>query len=60
MMCHVGKCHKPTMLSYAAFGAKRTKDVDVCEYHWVKHCDEADQFDLRLHFYPKEKANDKG
>ena len=48
------------MLSYAAFGAKSTKDVDVCEHHWKKHCNEADKFDLRLHFYPKEKRDDKG
>ncbi len=53
-MCHVGRCKRQTMLTYAAFGAKRTKDVDVCDHHWKKHCNEADKFDLKLHFYPKE------
>ena len=59
LMCHVGKCNRPTLLGYAAFGAKRTKDVDVCEYHWKKHCNEVDKFDLRLHFYPKENKRAK-
>lgn len=54
-MCDVSRCKRGVMLSYAAFGARRTKSVDVCEYHWVKHCDEGDKFDLRTHFYPKEK-----
>ena len=51
-MCDVSRCKRPTLLSYAAFGAKRTKDVSVCEYHWFKHCDDGDKFDLRTHFYP--------
>lgn len=59
-MCHVGKCKKPTMLGYSAFGAGSTKDVDVCEYHWTKHCDERDKFDLKLYFDSTEKKNDKG
>ena len=58
-MCHVGRCKRQTMLSYAAFGENSTKDVDVCQYHWKKHCDEADKFDLRLHFYPKESTRAK-
>ncbi len=55
-MCHVDRCKRQTILTYAAFGANRTKDVDVCQYHWKKHCNEADKFNLRLHFYPKDKS----
>ena len=53
-MCDVARCKRHPILSYAAFG-KRTKDVSVCQYHWEKHCNDADKFDIRLHFYPKEK-----
>jgi hypothetical protein len=44
------------MLSYAAFGPGRTKDVSVCDYHWSKHCDDDDKFDLKEHFYPPRVA----
>lgn len=51
-MCDVSRCKQPTLLTYAAFGAKRTKDVSVCEHHWTKHCDDKDKFNLITHFYP--------
>ena len=50
--CDVKRCRKAPLLSYTAFGPRRTKEVSVCEYHWEKHCDEADRFDLREYFYP--------
>ena len=60
MMCDVARCKRPTMLTYAAFAKEwKAKDVKVCEYHWKKHCDEGDTFDLRVHFKPKGKDNDK-
>jgi hypothetical protein len=55
MKCDVSRCKRPMLLSYAAFGARRTKDASVCQYHWEKHCDDEDKFDLRLHFYPVDK-----
>ena len=48
MMCDIGKCKRPSILSYAAFG-KRTKDVSVCQHHWDKHCNDKDKFDIRLY-----------
>jgi hypothetical protein len=55
-MCDVGKCKRPSALGYSAFGPGRNKDVHICEYHWEKHCDDHDKFDLREYFYPsKEK-----
>lgn len=51
-MCDVGKCNRPPDMWYAAFGPGRNKDVHICEYHWEKHCDEGDKFDLREYFYP--------
>ena len=57
-MCEVSRCKRPTMLTYAAFEepkkGKRIKDVAVCEYHWQKHSDDDDAFDLRVYFAPKE------
>ena len=58
-MCHVGRCKRQPYLGYAAFGAKSTKEVSVCEYHWKKHCNEADKFDLKLYFYPKDSNHVK-
>ena len=55
MTCDVARCRQPTLLTYAAFGARRTKDVSVCERHWNKHCDEDDKFDLVTYFYPVKK-----
>ncbi len=55
-MCEVSRCKRPMLLTYAAFGARRTKDVRVCEHHWAKHCDGGDKFDLRRHFYPVSKG----
>ena len=55
MVCDVKRCQQPMYLSYAAFGARRTKDVSVCQRHWTKHCDDEDKFDLRTHFYPVDK-----
>ena len=54
--CDIKRCRRFSIVMYAAFGPRRTKEVGVCEYHWGKHCDEGDAFDLRLYFYP----NDKG
>ena len=52
MTCDVRKCQRPSYLGYEAF--KRTnRCVGVCEWHWRKHCDDNDKFDLRTHFYPK-------
>lgn len=51
-MCDIGKCKRPNMLIYAAFGEGRNKEVEVCEYHWEKHCDDDDKFDLHEYFYP--------
>ncbi len=50
--CDVKRCRRASFLGYTAFGPRRKKEVDVCEYHWEKHCDEGDKFDLRTHFYP--------
>ena len=55
-MCDVSRCKRPMLLTYAAFGARRTKDVRVCEHHWLKHCDDEDKFDLVTHFYPVSKG----
>ena len=55
-MCDVRRCKRFVILTYAAFGAKRTKDVNVCEHHWNKHCDDDDKFDLVTHFYPVKKG----
>lgn len=54
-MCDVGKCKQLPMLQYAAFGPKRHRTVSVCDYHWERHCDEVDKFDLRTYFYPDRK-----
>lgn len=51
--CDVKRCRRVTLLTYAAFGPRRKKDVGVCEFHWEKHCDEEDKFDLRTYFYPE-------
>jgi len=48
------------MLSYAAFGPNRNKDVRICDYHWYKHCDDDDKFDIITHFYPIRVAKKKG
>ena len=50
--CDVKRCRRASFLGYAAFGPRRKKEVDVCMFHWEKHCDEGDKFDLRTHFYP--------
>ncbi|KKN92302.1 hypothetical protein LCGC14_0207930 [marine sediment metagenome] len=52
MNCDVKRCRRFFYLEYAAF-KKRTRCVSVCDFHWQKHCDEDDKFDLRDHFYPK-------
>ncbi len=51
-MCDVTHCKKETAIGYSAFGPGRKKDVDICEFHWEKHCDDDDKFDIREHFYP--------
>lgn len=58
-MCDVAKCKREPMLGYSAFGPKRNKDVRICEYHWEKHCDDNDKFDIRTHFYPPRVAKKK-
>jgi hypothetical protein len=60
--CDVARCRQPMLLTYAAFGAKRTKDVNVCERHWLRHCDEDHKFDIITYFYPvkKETRNVQG
>ncbi len=50
--CEVKGCGGNTILGYAAFGSRRNKEVGVCEYHWEKHCDDEDEFDLPSYFYP--------
>lgn len=55
-MCEVSRCRQPMLLTYGAFGARRTREVIVCERHWNKHCDDGDKFDLRTHFYPVKKG----
>ena len=50
--CEIKRCRRISIVGYAAFGPRRTKEVGVCEYHWEKHCDEADRFDLKEYFYP--------
>jgi hypothetical protein len=52
MTCEIKRCRRVTIVGYAAFGPQRTKEVGVCEFHWEKHCDEEDKFDLRTYFYP--------
>jgi hypothetical protein len=54
-MCDVSRCKRPFLLTYAAFGGKRNKEVEVCQFHWDKHCKEGGKFDLRLHFKKKGK-----
>ncbi len=51
MSCDVKDCSKASVLQYEAFGPGRKRQVGVCEYHWEKHCDEEDKFDLIGHFY---------
>ncbi len=51
-MCDVKRCNRPSILGYSAFGPKRNKDVSICEYHWEKHCDDDDKFDIKTYFYP--------
>jgi len=58
-MCDVARCKRDPILQYAAFGSKRNRCVDVCDYHWEKHCDDADKFDIREHFYPSKKVAKK-
>lgn len=55
--CDIRKCKRQMLLSYAAFGAKRTKDVNICEEHWTKHCDDNDKFDIITHFFPMKENN---
>lgn len=38
-MCEVGKCKRPPALGYYNY--------EVCQFHWDKHCDEDDKFDLK-------------
>ncbi len=54
-MCDVSRCKRVIMLTYDAFTDKRMKEAEVCQYHWEKHCDEGDTFDIRVHFQPKGK-----
>ena len=58
-MCDIAKCKREPILGYSAFGPKRNKDVSVCQYHWEKHCDDEDKFDIREHFYPTRVAKNK-
>lgn len=48
-LCGVPRCRRPRMLLYAAKrnGERTAQPIGVCEYHWSKHCDEEDPFDLR-------------
>jgi len=44
------------MLSYSGHLLEgKQKDVDVCQFHWDKHCKDGDKFDLRTHFKRKKK-----
>jgi len=50
-MCDVARCKRKVLLTYAAFDkGSKVKDVAVCEYHWKRHCDDDDSFDLRKVF----------
>jgi hypothetical protein len=46
------------MLTYAAFGGKRNKEIEVCQFHWDKHCGK-DKFDLRDCFSKEKKKGKK-
>ena len=63
MKCEVARCRRVSMLSYAAFASvsarAKTKDVQVCEFHWTKHCSSEDKFDLRTHFFPNANKKEK-
>ena len=50
MMCEVSRCKRPTLLVFAAFHFDEHLEVDICEYHWEKHCDDDDKFDLEEYF----------
>lgn len=50
-MCDVKRCRRSIYLGYEAFINVR-RSVNVCEFHWKKHCDDDDKFDLRTHFEP--------
>jgi len=53
-MCDVTRCKRDPIMGYSAFVPDRKKDVRICEYHWEKHCDDEDKFDIRKYFYPPE------
>jgi len=58
-MCDVARCKRPSILGYEAFGPGRSKSVSICDFHWTKHCDDDDKFDIREHFYPSRVAKKK-
>lgn len=51
--CEIGKCKQFPLLTYAHFPDFPHKQVEVCERHWAKHCDEDDKFDLKVYFKKK-------
>ena len=55
MYCDVARCNRLSSLQYEDFGPRRQKVVSLCEYHWEKHCDDEDKFDVREYFYPSKK-----
>jgi hypothetical protein len=56
MTCDVKRCRQQFFLFFAAFGPRRKREVAVCQQHWERHCDEEDEFDLIVHFYPPKEA----
>ncbi len=54
-MCDVSRCKRPFLLTYAAFEGKGNKEVEVCQFHWDKHCKDREKFDLRDYFSKAKK-----
>ncbi len=40
--CDIKKCRGEAHLTYTKDGGP----VDVCKKHWLRHCDDNDEFDL--------------
>lgn len=47
-VCKVKNCRRPRVMSYYQFHW-------CCEYHWKRHCDEDDSFNLKKEFGIKEE-----
>jgi len=40
--CHVKHCRRPETSIFYKHG--------VCDYHWLRHCDDNNRFDLKVEF----------